>query len=182
MGESGVIRTVDGDLQADQLGVILPHEHVICDSSVWLDADSARAHPGFADTEPELGNLWWMRQFPNSNRSVLRLDDWHLAGRELTAFGRLGGSAVVDLTSDGLGRNVTALRSIARASGVRIVSGTGFYIGPSHPGWVQRASLDELAAFMAREISEGVADTGIRCGVIGEIGRASCRERVFSSV
>lgn len=170
MSQSRVIRTVEGDLPADQLGVILPHEHVICDSSVWLDADSARAHPGFADAEPALGNLWWMRQFPNSNVSVLRLDSSELAGEELSAFRRLGGSAVVDLTTTGIGRNVTALRSIARASGVRIVAGTGFYIGPSHPGWVERASIDELAAFMAGEIIEGVGGTGIKCGVIGEIG------------
>ncbi len=165
-----VIRTVEGDLPADRLGVILPHEHVLCDSSVWLDADSAQRHPGFAEAQPELGNLWWMRQFPNSNSSVLRLDDSELAGQELDVFARLGGSAVVDLTTDGIGRDVAALRYVARASGVRIVSGTGFYIAPSHPAWVQQASIDKLAAFMATEITEGVGDTGIRCGVIGEVG------------
>jgi phosphotriesterase-related protein len=170
VSESQVIRTVEGDLPAGELGVILPHEHVLCDGSVWLNTDSAQRYPAFAEAEPELGNLWWMRQFPNSNASVLRLDSSELAGQELGAFGQLGGSAVVDLTTGGVGRDVVELRSIARACGVRIVSGTGFYIGASHPAWVQQASIDELAAFMAREINEGVGDTGIRCGVIGEIG------------
>jgi hypothetical protein len=68
------IRTVEGDLPADEMGVILPHEHVVCDSSVWLNTDSARAHPEFSAAEPALENLWWMRQFPNSSASVLRLD------------------------------------------------------------------------------------------------------------
>jgi phosphotriesterase-related protein len=152
------------------MGVILPHEHVICDSSVWLNAGSARAHPELAAAEPELGNLWWMRQFPNSNASVLRLESREVAARELAEFSRRGGGAVVDLTTDGIGRDVVALRAIARTCGVRIIAGTGFYIAPAHPPWVQQASVDDLAAFMVGEINEGVGDTGIKCGVIGEIG------------
>ena len=70
MGGPRIIRTVDGDLDAGQVGVILPHEHVICDSSVWLNTASASARLEFAAAEPELGNLWWMRQYPNSNPFV----------------------------------------------------------------------------------------------------------------
>jgi phosphotriesterase-related protein len=165
-----IVRTVEGDLPAGEIGVVLPHEHVICDSSVWLNAKSARAHPEFAAAEPELGNLWWMRQFPNSNASVLRLDSREVAARELAEFSRRGGGAVVDLTTDGIGRDVVALRAVARMSGVRIIAGTGFYIAPAHPPWVQHASVDDLATFMIGEIDEGVNDTGIKCGVIGEIG------------
>jgi phosphotriesterase-related protein len=165
-----IIRTVEGDVPAREMGAILPHEHIICDSGVWLNAESARAQPELAAAEPELGNLWWMRQFPNSNCSVLRLDNPEIAARELGEFSSRGGGAVVDLTTDGIGRDVAALRSVARASGVRIIAGTGFYIAAAHPPWVRQASVDDLATFMVREITEGVGGTGIRCGVIGEIG------------
>lgn len=165
-----MIRTVEGDIPASDLGIVLPHEHVICDSSVWLDTDTAARWPQMSKAEPALGNLWWMRQFPNSNPSVLRLDSGECAAAELSAFRSLGGTAVVDLTTAGLGRNVAALRSIARESGIRIISGTGLYIGPSHPEWARSATVDELAAYMTGEINDGVRDTGIRCGVIGEIG------------
>lgn len=170
MSGSQILRTVDGDLPAQEIGVVLPHEHLICDSSVWLNETSARAYPELAAAEPELGNLWWMRQFPNSNASVLRLDSRELAARELAEFSRRGGGAVVDLTTGDAGRDVVALRAIARTSGVRIIAGTGFYIAPGHPPWVQQASIDDLAAFMIGEIDEGVDGTGIKCGVIGEIG------------
>jgi phosphotriesterase-related protein len=164
------IRTVDGDVPDYETGVILPHEHVICDSSVWLDTESAQAAGRLAEAEPELGNLWWMRQHPNSNASVLRLDDARRAADELSVLARLGGTVVVDLTTDGVGRNVAALRAIAQACGVRIVAGTGFYIGPAHPAWVAGADCDEIAAYMVGEIIDGVDGTDIRCGVIGEIG------------
>lgn len=165
-----VIRTVDGDLSPDGLGPVLPHEHVICDSSIWYNADSALAHPDYADAEPELGILWWMRQYPNSNKSVLRLTDQQLAAKELAVFRDHGGGLVADLTTVGLGRDVEALRSVSRACGIGIVAGTGFYVAAAHPAWVRHSSIDALAGFMAREITEGVDGTGIRCGVIGEIG------------
>ncbi|MGH3275917.1 MAG: phosphotriesterase family protein [Streptosporangiaceae bacterium] len=161
---------MEGDIPASDFGIVLPHEHVVCDSSVWLDTETAAAWPQMSKAEPALDNLWWMRQFPNSNPSALRLDSDERASAELAAFRRLGGTAVVDLTTAGLGRDVAALRSIARESGVRIISGTGLYIGPSHPDWARSASVDELAAYMAGEITDGVRNTGICCGVIGEMG------------
>lgn len=165
-----IIRTVEGDIPAGDLGIMLPHEHVVCDSSVWLAAGSAAAWPEMSQAEPELGNLWWMRQYPNSNASVLRLDSRESAAAELSVFRQAGGAAVVDLTTAGLGRDVAALRAVAQRSGVRIIAGTGLYIGPSHPGWARSASVAELAAYMAGEITCGVAGSTIRCGVIGEIG------------
>ncbi|HWF50766.1 MAG TPA: hypothetical protein VG294_09025 [Solirubrobacteraceae bacterium] len=167
---AAVLRTVEGDVPADSVGITLAHEHVQCDSSVWLNAASASRYPELSRARPALENLWWMRQFPNSNADILRLDDPDLAVQELAVLAEAGGGALIDVTPIGLGRDVAALRTIAERSRVRIVSGTGFYVAGAHPEWMKRSSEAELAELMTREIVHGVGDTGIRCGVIGELG------------
>lgn len=160
------LRTVLGDVPAEAMGITLPHEHLLSDSSVWLQTSS---HP-YATAEPAAPNLWWMRRFPNSNRSILILDDEDLVAEELAPFTSAGGRTVVELSACGLGRDVAGLARIATRTSVNIVAGTGFYVAPGHPAWVGKASVDEIAAVMIDEIEVGVEGSDIRCGVIGEIG------------
>jgi phosphotriesterase-related protein len=65
---------------------------------------------------------------------------------------------------------VRALSHISEQSGARIVAGTGEYVLGSHsPGLAERpeeALVDELIG----EILVGIGGTGIRAGVIGEVG------------
>ncbi|GLP83016.1 phosphotriesterase family protein [Mycobacterium antarcticum] len=163
---SAALRTVLGDVPAHQMGITLPHEHLRTDSSVWFQPSEHE----YSHCEPALHNLWWMRQYPNSNPSVLRLTDEDLVVEELEPFRDLGGRTVIELTTVGLGRDVSALASMASRTGLQIVAGTGHYVQAAHAPGVAQASIDELAADMVDEITNGVADTGIRCGVIGEIG------------
>jgi phosphotriesterase-related protein len=165
------LRTVLGDIDATTMGVTLSHEHLVCDSSVWLQPPADALAAEMASVEPSLENLWWMRQFPNSNPSVLQMTDETRAIDELAPFAANGGATIIELTcSAGLGRNVRALERISRASAVHVVASTGHYIAASHGPDVAAASIDELAETMVAEIERGVGDTGIRCGVIGEIG------------
>jgi phosphotriesterase-related protein len=77
----------------------------------------------------------------------------------------------VDLTPDrGLGRDPIRLREAAVATGLHIICGTGFYVESAHPSFVATASVEELARHMTREILTGIEDSGIRAGVIGELG------------
>ncbi len=165
------LRTVLGDIDAATMGVTLPHEHLICDSSVWLQPPSDALGAEMASAEPSLENLWWMRQFPNSNASVLQMTDEQQAVDELETFTANGGGTIVELTcSEGLGRDVEALVRVSRASGVHVVASTGLYVAASHAPGVAQASVDELAEAMVAEIEEGVDGGDVRCGVIGEIG------------
>jgi phosphotriesterase-related protein len=165
------LRTVLGDIDASAMGVTLPHEHLVCDSSVWLQPPADAFGAEMAAAAPSLDNLWWMRQFPNSNPSVLRLTDEDATIAELAAFTSHGGSTIVELTcADGLGRDVQALGRISRGSGVHVVASTGLYVAASHGPSVAHASVDDLAEAMVAEIEVGVEDSDIRCGVIGEIG------------
>jgi phosphotriesterase-related protein len=169
---SPVVRTVLGDVPASQLGVTLSHEHVFIDCRTWLTA-AGSVPPGVNRNEkhPRIEDLWWFRQWPNSSETNLLLDDYDLAVSEIGMFRDCGGKALVDVTpTRALGRDPRALRDVALATGLHIVCGTGLYVHPTHPVAAQAASAQDLAAQMADEITGGIEDTGIRAGVIGEIG------------
>ena len=164
------LRTVLGDVDPSEMGITLPHEHVLCDSSAWFCEPTDPEGLLLANAEPTLENLWWMRQHPNSNRFLLYLDDVDVAVSELDAYAKLGGRTVVDLSCVGLGGQPERLAVVSRRTGLNIVAGTGFYVDASLSDVVRAASVDELAEHMIRELTEGIDDTGIRAGVIGEIG------------
>ena len=132
--------SVTGPVDADDLGVVLPHEHVFA-------------------------NL--VREY----RGTGLLNDEHLASMELTALRAAGGSTLVDLTLDEIGRDPAALRRAAEATGVTIIMGCGHYRDPYlDRDWFDRHAVDAIADELVRDIEEGVGGTGIRAGVIGEIG------------
>jgi phosphotriesterase-related protein len=62
-----------------------------------------------------------------------------------------------------------ALARIARATGLHILMGSGYYVAPTHPPHVASLTEREITAEIIRDVTQGVADTGIRAGVIGEI-------------
>jgi phosphotriesterase-related protein len=55
-------------------------------------------------------------------------------------------------------------------AGVNVVTCTGYYLQRSHPPRVAAASAGQLAEEMVEEIQHGIGGTGIRPGIIGEIG------------
>ena len=98
------------------------------------------------------------------------LNDPTLAADELARFIAAGGRTVVDCTTTGLGRDPVALREISRATGLNIVMGCGFYRDPYLPPELDTMSVDAVADLIVRDIEEGADGTGVRAGVIGEIG------------
>ncbi|MFJ9625017.1 phosphotriesterase [Streptomyces sp. NPDC101181] len=138
------LRTVTGELATGAVrGPVLPHEHLV------LDLD--RAGDGAAVLHPErhgtsvIGELNGLRE-------------------------RFGLSLVVELTCRGMGRDVRALARVSREAGVPVVAATGWYYEPFHTPDVESADVDRLTALLVREIEEGVGTTGVRPGVLGEIG------------
>src|SRR5690606_30932354 len=138
------VMTVSGPIPPDKVGFALPHEHTAI-------------------------HLW---QIPN------RWDYWELTPEddliteELKDFRRRGGATLVDLTLDGVGRDPHRLRRLASATGLNIVMGAGWYRGAYYPAeaLIDRRSVDDLAAQIIGEFEHGVGDSGIRPGIIGEIG------------
>ena len=59
---------------------------------------------------------------------------------------------------------------MSQESGIKIVAGTGYYVDAYLSEEVKMMSEDEMVDSIVKEIMEGIGDTGVKCGVIGEVG------------
>lgn len=141
-----VIQTVLGPIAPEALGVCLPHEHVWCDQNLA--------------PRPELFGV------TRSTASYMKLDRYDDMVEELAAFRAAGGSAIVEVTCDGWGRDLDVLARLSKASGVHIVATAGYYIEPCLPPFVAEWTVERLADHLVREIEVGVGDSGRRCGIL----------------
>jgi phosphotriesterase-related protein len=164
---TGVVRTVTGDIPASSLGRTLIHEHLICSLAAYWIPDTA---PELASVKVSLATLSAVKRHAFSVRDNLILDDIEEAIRELVEFREAGGTAVVDATSNGIGRDIRATEMVARRSGVNVIAGCGYYIRLTHPRGLEERSEASLAAEMVEEIEQGIGGTGVRAGVLGELG------------
>jgi phosphotriesterase-related protein len=136
--------SVSGPIPPERVGFTLPHEH----TGIYL---------------------WHIES---------RFDYWELTpdedtlADELRDFRRRGGSTLVDLTAPGVGRDPERLRRLASRTGIQIVMGCGWYREPYYPpeAQVDRRSVVSLADELIAEFRDGVGGTGVRPGIIGEIG------------
>jgi phosphotriesterase-related protein len=164
--------TVLGPIEPEQVGCTLMHEHLFVDISGTTfvpPEDPSLKQYEFAKVD--ISFLWLLRRRPFSLcRDNCVLSDEETAIRELEPFVREGGATVVDCTVAGIGRDPAAVSRVARATGLNIVQGTGAHVELTHPPWVETESVDELAARFTRDITDGIDDTDVRAGLIGEIG------------
>src|SRR5216684_1809640 len=167
---AGQAQTVLGAVAPDAVGVTLPHEHLLIDFTVMFAEPTAASDKGRAWEPVSLSNLGWIRQNFNANLDNLRLLDEQVAQDEILLFKQAGGRTVVDPTPKTLGRDPQALARIARATGLNVIMGAGYYVAASHPADLNRRTVEELAREMIADVTAGVGDTGIRSGLIGEIG------------
>ena len=166
----GHVQTVLGPIEPAAMGVTLPHEHLLIDFKVMFAEPAAASDTGRAWEPVSLANLGWVRQNFNGNLDNLRLTDERLAADEIALFKQAGGQTVVDPTPKALARDPLALARIARATGLNVVMGAGYYVASSHPPDMDRRTVDELAREMIADVAAGAGDTGVRAGLLGEIG------------
>jgi phosphotriesterase-related protein len=166
----GHVQTVLGPIAPEAIGITLPHEHLLIDFEVMFVEPAAAADKGRAWEPVSLANLGWVRQNFNANLDNLRLVDEQTARDEILLFKDAGGATVVDPTPRTLGRDQLALARIARATGLNVVMGAGYYVAASHPPDMDRRTVDDLARELIADVTSGVGDTGVRSGLIGEIG------------
>jgi phosphotriesterase-related protein len=160
---SGKVQTVLGSVDPADLGHTQPHEHLLCN----LVPPQYRDIPG----EPiALETLGEMRRHWTRNPFNLVLDDEEDAIYEMRRYRAVGGGALVDATSLGIGRDPAGLARISTASDVHVVMGAGYYEAAYHPDEVRDLDEAGLAEHIVRDVSEGVDGSGIRAGIIGEIG------------
>jgi len=167
---AGQAQTVLGPIAAEAMGVTLPHEHLLIDFEVMFEEPANGSERGLARQPVTLENLGWVRQHFSSNLDNLQLLDEAVARDEARLFKHAGGQTLVDPTNRGLARDPLALARIARATGLNIVMGSGYYVAAAHPPDMDRQSADDVTREIVADLTVGVGDTGVRAGFIGEIG------------
>lgn len=159
-------QTVTGPVSTNDLGIVLPHEHLVSDLSNAYTPAAEQHVRDLLDAPVSADLAWLLKEHPYNSADNCRLDDLRGMADDLTAFRRLGGETVIDLTPPGLGRRPEALEQLSRQSGVNIIMGSGWYLERFQDGNTRASTVEALADSL---LSDFVRD-GIRPGVIGEIG------------
>ncbi len=170
---AGKVQTVLGLIDGDELGLTTPHEHLLVDLTVRfkLMEESVTART-MAERPMAPDMAGWIRFHLFENRDNLLLDDEELAIEEITRFKLAGGKSVVDVTNWGIGQDPHGMTRIARATGLNIIMGTGYYTMDSGCAEVlARKSEDEIRQDIINDIMVGTDN--ICAGIIGEIGADS---------
>lgn len=123
------IMTVLGPVRAEDLGYCQMHEHVFV-----LPTPNSRKNP------------------------ALEISDEALSLRELIAYRKAGGDAILDAQPVGAGRDAGALARLSRASGVRIITVTGYHLAGFYPEdhWIHSESVERLRERFLQELTEGI--------------------------
>ena len=167
---TGKVQTVLGPILPEGLGVTLPHEHIVCDGRSWFVEPSEATAKAMAHHPVTLDILWWLRYHFFQNWDDLQLLDEEEAIDETLHFKYAGGNSIVELSNIGLGRDPMALARISGATGLNVIMGSGYYIAASHGPDMDAKTEEDIAEEIVRDVTEGVGDTNIRAGIIGEIG------------
>lgn len=169
---AGKVQTVTGLIDPEDLGVTLPHEHVLSDAKFLIPSGPEASVKEFHGLPVTADTVGLLRHYADVmvNADDFCLRDIDTAIEEVLLYRQMGGNAIVEVSSIGMGRDPVGLARISRATGVHFIMGGSYYVPSSHPLLVETGSEDELVEFIVRDVDEGVDGTGIKTGVIGEVG------------
>ncbi|MCW5849640.1 MAG: esterase [Anaerolineae bacterium] len=131
--------TTLGPRRADELDLILPHEHVFVD----LRTPDTPGH-GQAETSDVIA----------------------LMGPELKRAQAVGVTALVECTPVGVGRRADILKAVSEATGMPLVVPTGLYREPWVPQWAMQASEDEVFDWLHGELTGEIEGSGVQAAWI----------------
>src|SRR5688572_12516655 len=150
------IITTLGAMSSDDLGLVLPHEHIFVDLRTW---DT----PGYAQAEVE---------------QVIQL-----MAPQITKAQATGVTAIVECSTVGVGRRADIDRAVSRAANLPLVIPTGIYREPWVPDWAHAAAESKLAEWMLGELQGEIEESGVQAGWIklsaGDDGLTSCETKIL---
>jgi phosphotriesterase-related protein len=161
----GQIQTVLGSIAPEALGPTLMHEHLLVDIR-----PPSKRKPEDLGPPLRLDTVWAINYGTLPAARNYLLDDTELAIEEVRRMVAAGGRTIVELSSGGLGPQPDALVKIAQATGAHIVMGCGHYVDAYQPAANRERSVDDFARDMITAARDGAWGTGVRAGIIGEIG------------
>jgi phosphotriesterase-related protein len=148
--------TTLGPKGADELGTLLPHEHVFVDLRTW-------DQPGYGVADPAV---------------VVAL-----MAPEIERARAAGVTAIVECSTVGVGRRADIDQAVSASTGFPLVVPTGIYREPWVPAWAHEASEDALYEWMLDELSNEIAGTGVQAGWIklsaGDDGLTECETKIL---
>lgn len=148
--------TTLGPKSADELGMILPHEHVFVDLRT-------RDQPGHAQAE---------------TAEVIKL-----MAPELAKAQAVGVTAIVECSPVGVGRRADILKAVSEAACFPLVVPTGIYREPWIPDWAHGATEEELREWMMGELRGEIEESGVQAGWIklsaGDEGVTECEVKIL---
>ena len=119
----------------------------------------APAEMGITDAHTHV----WIEAIPGTVPGLPQLTDQQNIVAELVDYRNSGGKTLVDCQPGGCGRNGRIMQELSDRSGVQIVACTGFHLKKYYrPGyWLYRpeVTVDEVQAYFAGEISQGLEET-----------------------
>jgi phosphotriesterase-related protein len=133
------VETVQGAVEADELGLVLVHEHV-------RFRDEAVA-----------------AQWPERYDEQLELDAALVA---VNAAKDRGVQTIVEPTAMFGGRDVHFMKRVADETGVRIVACTGIYSYDYLPHYFENRDVDVMADHFVEDIERGIQGTGIKAAFL----------------
>lgn len=133
------VQTVQGAVEAGELGVVLVHEHVRFRDEAVAD------------------------QWPERYDEQAELD---AALGAVRAAARKGVQTIVDPTAMFGGRDVGFMLRVAEQTGVRIVPCTGIYSYDHLPHYFENRDADAMAEHFVSDIERGIQGTGIKAAFL----------------
>ena len=160
------VQTARGPVDSSQLGTALMHEHIFV-----LDTEIQQNYPEE-----------WGSEEKRVADAVTRLNDLKSRGVD----------TIVDLTVLGLGRCIPRILRVAKQTGLHIIVATGIYTYRDLPFYFHLRKPDgtsgsePLTEMFVRDIREGIADTGVKAGILkcctDEPGLTPDVERVLRAI
>lgn len=163
------VQTVLGFKSIEDLGMTLMHEHLIIDRRhLWKKPKGVKEE--FSAAPVTMDMLTKLKHQPYANYDNNFYLDLEMIEKEIDYYTKAGGSTIVDVTPIGIGRDAKGLKTLAERSGANIIMGCGYYLEPTHPEGLQERSIEEITDDIVKDLLEGVDDSQIKAGIIGEIG------------
>lgn len=165
------LNTVCGTITAEEAGLICPHEHLFLDMTHEAVEPKTEAEKTlFYSDDISMEMTGTLHRNPYIVKTNLVLDNVEDAVNETKCLEDYGCNLLVELTTVGLGRDFVKLKEFCKKSKLNIIAGTGLFVHDALPKMYEDKTADQIAAWMIDEIEYGHCDTGIKPGVIGEIG------------
>ena len=164
------VKTVLGNIEASQVGICAPHEHIYIDMKVFFVPPEEIGIKNLAYKPVTMESLGILRRNPFAVLDNVSLMDEETQIEEILAFKSAGGNTIVDASNIGLGRDPELLARAAARTGLNIIAGSGYYVEGAQRPEVLELTAEQIEEESVGDLENEIGHTGIRAGYIGELG------------